>query len=164
MTALDVYVLRGEDGWGIHPGSAIVGSVEGERVRIDYEGDLYGRPALAGYATRLLHAAGRHIERYPTVARAWVPPGALRCIGRYRVEDEFFDLVDEAALCAWLGTDALAPEDRVAPTRRRAEREAILTGLQGENRVSVAVWAARRGHADLIPRELRAVARHITRG
>ena len=58
----------------IRDGSGIVGSPgdEGGRVRIDYEGNIYGSPALRTYATRVFHAAGRHLTRYPTIARAWV--------------------------------------------------------------------------------------------
>lgn len=161
MTELTVYVPTDalQAFVGIAPGSAIVGSPEGERIRIDYEGDLYRRECMRGYATRLLHAAGRHVERYPTVARALVDPGDLRAIGEYVVEDERLTLDDEDLLCRWLGVTELAPEDRVAPTRRQQERAAIQQGLQGESRMSMALFAAQRGHEDLVPPELRHIVR-----
>lgn len=162
MSRLDVFVPadgRG-DALGIAPGSAIVGTPEGDSIRIDYEGNIYGRAQLHGYAMRVLIAAGRHIERYPTVARALVDPAHLIHIGRWDAHAEQLDL-DAAGtthLVAWLGVDHLGEGDLVAPTARRAQRDGIIHALQGDNPVAAAVYAIQHGHEDLVPSGLRRLA------
>lgn len=165
MSTLTVYIPTDEaaERLGIAPGSAICGSTEGERIRIDYEGDIYGRASMRGYAKRLLHAAGRHVERYPTVARAWVRPEDLIIVGTYDTEREDLHLSEPDALLAWLGSDHFAPEDLVAPTRRAEERQMIITALRGDNPIAAAVFAMQRGHEDLVPPDMRHIARQMAR-
>lgn len=65
----------------ITTGSGIVGSTEkfpdGDRIVIDYEGNIYGASNVKTYADRLDVAAGRHLfnypHRYPTIARMYLP-------------------------------------------------------------------------------------------
>ncbi len=72
------------------------------RVEIDYEGNLYDMPPLREYAERVRHAAGRHVIRYPTTARAVVHPGDLVRVGRYVPRDHALTVEDRAALERWL--------------------------------------------------------------
>jgi hypothetical protein len=112
---LTVYVPAGP-GLPIRDGSGIVGSpvAEGARLRIDNEGNVYASPALRTYATRVFHAAGRHLTRYPTVARAWVAPEALRAVGTWNHHTRHLSLSDEAAVAAWLGrSDGRVPAEEL---------------------------------------------------
>lgn len=65
----------------IAPGSGVVGSPEGGRLRIDFEGNLYGAVNIKTYADRCYHAADRHRTRYPTVARMFVARSELAEVG-----------------------------------------------------------------------------------
>src|ERR1035437_6018653 len=73
----------------IKVGSGIVGSVEGDGVCIDYEGNLYGADNVRTYADRVMHAADRHLwrypNRYPTIARMHLGDEVndLICIGSF---------------------------------------------------------------------------------
>jgi hypothetical protein len=60
------------------PGSGIVGSHsdrEPNLIKLDYEGNKYGAYGLDRYWQRLFHAAARHLENYPTVAREYHADG-----------------------------------------------------------------------------------------
>lgn len=94
-------------------GSAIVGSPykigDEERVRVDYEGSVFGQHP--DYRTKLLHAAGRHITSYPTVARMFVPRDDLMFVGSYDPDSKTLEIHDSAPLVNWLGgEDAYARE------------------------------------------------------
>lgn len=96
----------------IRLGSGIVGSPEGARVRIDYEGALYGQSGLERYADRVRLAAGRHTERYPTIARAWVEPNELIQVGWWDEADGRVvpEDVPGDPLAAWLRHPVAADE------------------------------------------------------
>lgn len=104
---IDVYIPALSDPLRavIRLGSGIVGTTDGERTTIDYEGNLYGAQNIVTWADRVMIAAGRHSTRYPTVARSWVKPEALIRVGTYEhdrvpaIELE----ADVALVCAWLG-------------------------------------------------------------
>lgn len=90
----------------IRRGSAVVGSDEthehaGGRVRIDYEGGLYN--SRMSFGEKLVHAADRHLRRYPTSARMWVEPGELSPVGFYDYETRRLDVIDPARLNEWRG-------------------------------------------------------------
>jgi hypothetical protein len=101
---LTVYVPAGEDTHGIDPGSAIVGSrIEGaDALLIDYEGGRFGQMGFEVFENRLLHAAGRHVQRYPTRARQRVDPRAFRAVGTYDSDTRELDVGDPEALEAWV--------------------------------------------------------------
>lgn len=70
----------------IRKGSGIVGTIEappgeGGRLVLDFEGNLYRAENIKTYADRVLHAAGRHTQRYPTVARISARLADVVCIG-----------------------------------------------------------------------------------
>lgn len=86
-------------------GSAIVGPSSPDelgRVMVDYEGGIYDQDF--DFDKKLFHAAGRHIGRYPTVARAWVPAEDLMAVGTYTVDGLWnvrLHITDQEALDAW---------------------------------------------------------------
>jgi hypothetical protein len=69
------------------PGCAMVG----ELGLVDLEDNRYGRDRPYGnvdvYVDCLRRAAGRHVERYPTVARVMLPEDELIVVGRWHPED-----------------------------------------------------------------------------
>src|SRR5215469_15701016 len=69
----------------IAPASAIVGAepTESGHVMVYYEGNLYDYVNLTTYLNRLSSAAGRLVDKYPTVARKSVPADDLIEVGRY---------------------------------------------------------------------------------
>jgi hypothetical protein len=59
-------------------GSGIVASNPGnpeDPVRVDFEGNIYDSDYYRSFWVRLFHAAGRHVERYPTIAREFHEDG-----------------------------------------------------------------------------------------
>jgi hypothetical protein len=76
-----------------------------ERLTVDFEGGLYAPDYFANFATRVLHAAGRHVARYPTVARLSLEAEYLRPVASYDADSStIVDLYDEPALMAWVST------------------------------------------------------------
>lgn len=66
----------------IDPGSAIVGVDTGApEILVDYEGNRHGAVNLHRYWQRVAQAAGRHLARYPTIARSQVPREELIPVG-----------------------------------------------------------------------------------
>jgi hypothetical protein len=126
-----VYVPAGATSFGIAPRSGIVGRPDGERLLVDYEGNVYGAQNLRRYADRLLQAHGRQQARYPTVARIWVERAAMRRVGSLDVAEGRVVLDDaqaEQAVAAWLGQSVLDPaeleSDSAHHLRRREWRAA----------------------------------------
>jgi hypothetical protein len=95
----------------IDGGSGIVGTLEENgRIVLDYEGNRYSSPSLAGYADRVHHAAGRHGVRYPTIARALVDPDEVIEVGDYDYETGVVTLYgaeERELLEHWLGSGPL---------------------------------------------------------
>jgi hypothetical protein len=96
---LNVYVPAPGSDLGIVPGSGIVGTrqpaLPGVRaieedglVLVDYEGNLYGASNVRTLEDRLHHAAGRHIMRYPTVARRLARVSELVFVGDYFYDEK----------------------------------------------------------------------------
>lgn len=100
---LNVYVPAGEDFFGIYPGSAVVGFDRAPRLcEVYFEGGLYNAGYFADFSNRLLHAAGRCIQHYPTVARLSLPREALQLVGTYEPETQALDVDDRETLDAWV--------------------------------------------------------------
>lgn len=118
-TMLFIYVPTLNSRWRerIRPGSAIVSDPTARRpadldnigpdrtVLVDYEGNLYDAKNLRTFTGRVQSAAGRHMVRYPTVARALVPRSELIQIGHcWWTEDkrvERIQINDYETLEAW---------------------------------------------------------------
>lgn len=114
MPSVRVYVP--EEPTAIAGGSAVFGQPpDRARVRVDYEGDIYGRGW--GFAEKLAHATDRHLAEYPTVARLWLAPEALEPVGWYdRETDEL--VVDDRSVAArlseWIGAEAEGCDARLS--------------------------------------------------
>ena len=93
-------------------GSAIVSmdvdALPGDLITIDFESNRDGYSNLKRFRERLLHAGGRHFERYPTRARAEVLRSALINVGYADYDDGrlvTFRVTDREALKAWIGDE-----------------------------------------------------------
>lgn len=138
----------------IRAGSGIVGTPEGSRITLDYEGAIYGQTSLARFADRVAQAAGRHVTHYPTVARLAARPGDVRRIGDWDcLEGEVRLTGDGAAyLAAWLGVPIVAPDELLAGGARYEKRRAIRAALSSGDPLAVAnarAYAAREHIDDL---------------
>ena len=89
----------------IDPGSAIVGvDTVASLIVVDFEGNRYGAANLTRYWTRVVTAAGRHLARDPTIARARVPRADLIPVGWFDVATQEITLDGPGeTLAAWLG-------------------------------------------------------------
>lgn len=91
----------------IHRGSAVVapvGSERGERVLVHHEGNLLGASNLERFVEKCLHAAGRAVERYPTVAKAFLPVAEMKVVGTFDYANkQIIEITDPDALRAWAG-------------------------------------------------------------
>lgn len=109
---LHIYVPTEKCHAHILPGSGIVGvELEGPRrqVLIHFEGNRYGSENIKTWEDKLLHAAGRLVERYPTIAFAVVDRDAVRAVGIYETDTwsvverwDHNDAVIKKALNEWL--------------------------------------------------------------
>lgn len=113
----NIYVPLDRFAATLKPGSAVVGvptaaspQIDGEveaRVLTYYEGWVYDydRPLdRETWAEGLLHAAGRMIAAYPTVAQAFVRAREVQAVGYYNPRTREVVLDDEDALNHWLST------------------------------------------------------------
>jgi hypothetical protein len=99
-----LYVPAGADTHGIDPRSAIVANVEqrgNDMLLVYYEGGRYASN-LKQYSQRVLVAAGRQSERYPTLGKSMLPAQDLKEVGTFDLEAQTMDITDRAALKAWL--------------------------------------------------------------
>lgn len=95
----------------IAAGSGIVGTPahefmpmlpEGDRLTIDYEGDLFGAANIVTYADRVLHAAGRHAAKYPTTARTTLSVEDLTAVGTFDGERVTIKRAAYPAVAEWI--------------------------------------------------------------
>lgn len=86
-------------------GSAIVGrEIADDQIWLRYEGNLYGASNLVNFEDRLSVAAGRLVDRYPTVAQMVVMADHVVEVGsfEYRREGSLV-ITNRARLAEWLG-------------------------------------------------------------
>jgi hypothetical protein len=110
----------------IDPRSAIVGEPSpcGEELLVYFEGNRYRAANIRTFADRAMIAAGRLSERYPTIAQASVPAGALVQVGLF-TPAQGVEVPDDRSLLAialWLGL-----LDGTRPDRAALARELRLT-------------------------------------
>jgi hypothetical protein len=102
---------------GIAAKSAIVGAPtpdETDSVIVYYEGNLNGAVNLNEYYEKLLCAAGRLKQRYPTVAMRMIPLADLHPVATYETETwSIVDVTDADALISWTGE----PLEKIAGKR-----------------------------------------------
>jgi len=104
---LNVYIpVNPEALTRIKKGSAIVanGQPRDGLVLAYYEGNLYGADNLHRFEEKLLHAAGRLVEKYPTVACSMLEVDQLLKVGTYDYSKQRFQAMPEtlSALKEWL--------------------------------------------------------------
>lgn len=92
----------------IAPGSGIVGYVDPDfpdTITVYFEGNLYGASNLNTWEARLHQAAGRMQARYPTTAKALLPPTDLVHVGEYDTETGRCMIAPEhrSKVDAWVG-------------------------------------------------------------
>ncbi|MBK1667350.1 hypothetical protein CKO28_04815 [Rhodovibrio sodomensis] len=105
MSEVALYVPRPGALVQIHRGSAVAGTPGVDGICVDFEG------RGDTFEDRLIHAAGRHVARYPTIARARLPETALLQVGTATHRPELHawivtEITDPGALRTWL-----TPED-----------------------------------------------------
>lgn len=109
MTTLTIYVPMAGNDLGVKEGSAMVGTDFGQdRITIDYEGNLYGALNAVLFKDKLTIAAGRHVERYPTIARMFVHTGQVLAVGSYNTETRRIYIDNAEALESWIGEEAFS--------------------------------------------------------
>lgn len=112
-----LYVPKDPAKTGIDAGSAIVGEEMGEYIGVDYERG--GASNVQTFEEKILHAAGRRAQKYPTVARSAYPPADLQDVGSVRYDPLLRRWVIESidnleALEAWApGPHAIGGSDRL---------------------------------------------------
>lgn len=128
----------------IIPGSGIVtASTPGagdERVSIDYEGNKFSSANIVTFADRVLHAHGRMVAAYPTVARMTVPQDAIVHVGTYDDTDGAVTPLDDSAavlIAEWIGVKA---------TPEMLDAELLCTGLRHQERRALTAMIATHPH------------------
>lgn len=124
-TVLGLYVPNGPRSPDIAPRSAIVGIMHGQdddrRVEIYYEGAVHGQSM--SFEDKIQHAAGRMVDRAPTMAFGFYPADELREVGRVARSERMrgwvvTEIHDRDVLEAWSGESvAIGGSDEM---RRRA--------------------------------------------
>jgi hypothetical protein len=121
LNPLPVYVPR--EGTGARAAvaelSGVVGTpVEGGRVLLDYEANMYGATNIRTFADKVHHAAGRHTwgeDGYPTRARTEVDAEEVIEVGRYDGVEVVLQPERREVVARWLG---IQPDDLDAECRR----------------------------------------------
>lgn len=128
------------------PRSALVSSQDqtGPQRRCYFEGNLYGASNMTRYAERVMHAAGRAVQRYPTVAFGFYDVAQLQPVGTYDSRSRrIVSLSDTDALAAYLSPEPVPVVLTASEARRRME--AALRGVGVAAQTHDPLW--QRWHA-----------------
>lgn len=138
---MNVYVPA--PGWvtTIDRGSGIVNdpnvwATNGGRIVVDYEGNRFGASNIVTFADRVMIAAGRHTERYPTIARSALVPESLIRVGTYdgiRVDLDHQDLGQFVA--DWIGCEESDLDYQLGPHQLQAYQQRIVDALDAGGRM-----------------------------
>lgn len=101
MGVVNLYVPVAADRCGIREGSAVVSSqgLSDAVLIVDYEDGLLFEGAA--YVDLAVNAASRHLNRYPTVARAQVSRDELKLVGELDEGTGEMTVTDEETLERW---------------------------------------------------------------
>ena len=126
----------------IDAGSGVVteGWIDTEgRIEVYFEGNRHGAENLRTYAQRVGSAAGRLVQRYPTIAKATCPSEDFHVVGKYLFAPDWstfaLKLTDEATALDWCGAPwvekaSQSPARRLAPSDSGdAERGAVVPAV-----------------------------------
>ena len=95
----------------IKRGSGIVGqTLRNGMIHIYYEGAIYNQSGMGGWVDKISYAAGRSINRYPTIAAAVARPEELSAVGVYDTDAGQVTITDEKTVMDWLGGAILASD------------------------------------------------------
>jgi hypothetical protein len=147
-----VYIpVTGEAQAVVAPGSGVVGELrEDGSLRLDFEGNTYGSPALERYANRVLKAAARQAQGYPTRARVEVAPESALAIGEFDSGEQVIRLTgpdSERLLAEWLGVEAVDPGELIARRDYLAElRERTASCMPAARGVACLARGTRHPH------------------
>jgi len=114
----------------IAPRSALVSSADqsGDSRLCYFEGNLYDADNMRRFTDRVMHAAGRAVTRYPTVAKSRIPVTDLRHVGTYDARSRrICSITDHDALLSYLSPEPLPVVLTAEEARRRAS--AALSGF-----------------------------------
>lgn len=70
-----------EAGKTIDPGSGIVGFVSTNGLMAYFEGNRFGADNLKSWDSKVRHAYGRLVQKYPTIAKSLIKEELYECIG-----------------------------------------------------------------------------------
>jgi hypothetical protein len=138
MTDIDVFLPSEQLASVIDRGSGVVGTTGAAgRYTLDYEGNRFGASNVVTFADRVSVAAGRHLEKYPTVARASVPLDEVLRVGTFDTETGVVDLgagdvgEDEARhlVAQWCG---LAASELSSELETTAHRDVLRRSGRGQ--------------------------------
>jgi hypothetical protein len=121
-----VYIPRSGTLSMIKPKSAICGTQNNDRLVLDFEGNTLNITNLASYTQRLISAAGRHAERYPTIARINAESIDYVLVGEYDTTTSLLSVFDADALEVWSGERIEASTTLISPVVTRREYEQSL--------------------------------------
>lgn len=135
-----VYVPTGRLAMLIDSGSGVVATkpARNGRVLIHYEGNRYGAVGMEIFANRVLHAHGRQVAGYPTIAQTFAEEAELERVGSYDPVEGEVRLDSPAAaeaLAAWLGVEQLEPSELYATGHRYETRRSLRQMLSSGNPV-----------------------------
>lgn len=126
----------------IDHGSGVVGSLGGDTILVDFEGNRFGASNVVTYADRVAVAASRHAVSYPTIARASPPASDLCRIGVFdgvHGEVVLDGRPERDLLAAWLREASVTGDELVASGHayegHRMLRDAEAAGDQHQARI-----------------------------
>lgn len=139
----------------IRPRSAVVGSLEGDRLMLDLQDPRDGVEQFSNFADRVHHAHGRHVTRYPTVARVWLADGQVISVGEYDPVGGVVSISDDVGarmLARWLEVrelteDMLQTQTVMAHDIRRSCERALAS--RDPRHLQAARLMARRHRLDI---------------
>ena len=85
-----------------------------------------GRYKGSGFADCVAQAHGRHVTKYPTIARFVLPVGELWAVGTYDATFGIVTVTDQASLNDWLDTNSPQLETSNGLTTRQREWRTFL--------------------------------------
>jgi hypothetical protein len=132
----------------VAPRSGMVGEPHsrGEKVLVYYEGNLYGAYNVVTFADRVMIAAGRASQRYPTQAFAAAEPEELCMVGAYDPLRGEVRLSDPEALAQWLGTASVEQGELLTTGGKGARRREVMEALGRKDLTPEAKkWAEEEG-------------------
>ncbi len=125
LTTLRIYVPADPRQSSIASGSGVVGhnTDSNGAVVVYYEGNLHGATNLNRFDERLMHAAGRLVHRYPTIAMSAVNADQLVQVGTLTYPEGRITVTNRPLLEAWAGE--AVPDGLTQDAQRRLSYQSV---------------------------------------